>query len=169
MADVATDAANNNNTAAETQTVTVDMTSPGVSLSVPADAQNSAFEATLTFTEAVSDFDQADLTLSGTATATVTAWASTDDTVFTATITPTTEGDVVLSVMADVATDAANNNNTAAETQTVTVDMTSPGVSLSVPADAQNSAFEATLTFTEAVSDFDQACNNHVYGVGLRL
>ncbi len=156
-ADVATDAASNNNTASETQTVTIDMTSPGVSLSVPADAQNSAFEATITFTESVSDFEQSDLTLSGTATASITAWAMTDDTTYTATITPTTEGDVVLSVMANVATDAASNNNTAAETQTVTIDMTSPGVSLSVPADAQNSAFEATITFTESVSDFEQS------------
>ena len=156
-ADVATDAASNNNMASETQTVTVDMTPPGVSLSVPADAQNSAFEATITFTEAVSDFEQADLTLSGTATATVTAWASTDDTVFTATLTPTTEGEVVLSVMADVAADTAGNNNTASETQTVTVDMTPPGVSLSVPEGAQNGAFDVTITFTEAVSGFEQA------------
>ena len=156
-ADVATDAASNNNTASETQTVTIDMTSPGVSLSVPADAQNSAFEATITFTESVSDFEQSDLTLSGTATATVTAWASTDDTVFTATLTPTTDGTVVVSVAADVATDAANNNNTASETQTVTVDITSPDVSISVPADAQNSVFEATITFTESVSDFEQS------------
>ncbi len=156
-ANVATDAASNNNTASETQTVTIDMTSPGVSLSVPADAQNSAFDVTITFTEAVSDFEQSDLTLSGTATTSITAWATTDDTTYTATLTPTTGGDVVLSVAANVATDAASNNNTASETQTVTVDMTSPGVSLSVPADAQNSAFEATITFTEAVSDFEQS------------
>ena len=156
-ANVATDAANNNNTAAETQTVTIDMTSPGVSLSVPADAQNSAFDVTITFTESVSDFEQSDLTLSGTATATVTAWASTDDTVFTATLTPTTSGTVVLSVAAGVATDAANNANTVSDSQTVTVDVDAPDVSISVPADAQNSAFEATITFTESVSDFEQS------------
>ena len=155
-AGVATDAANNNNTTSETQMLTVDMTSPDVSISVPADAQNSAFDVTITFTQVVSNFLQADLTLSGTAAATVTAWSSTDDRVYTATVTPTTEGDVVLSVMADVATDAASNNNTAAETQTVTVDMTSPGVSLSVPADAQNGAFDVTITFSESVSDFVQ-------------
>ncbi len=156
-ADVATDGGGNQNNAATPQTVTVDVDAPSVGITVPSVAQSGAFEATITFTESVSDFEQADLTLSGTATATVTAWDTTDNTVFTATITPTTEGDVVLSVAANVATDAASNNNTASETQTVTVDMTPPGVSLSVPEGAQNGAFNVTITFTEAVSGFEQA------------
>ena len=156
-ADVATDAASNNNTASETQTVTVDMTSPGVSLSVPEGAQNGAFDVTITFTEAVSGFEQADLSVSGTATTSITAWTTTDNTVFTATITPTTSGTVILNIAAEVATDAANNNNTASETQTVTIDVDAPGVSISVPTDAQSDAFEATITFTEVVSGFEQA------------
>ena len=130
---------------------------PSVVITVPTTAQNGAFDVTITFSEAVSGFEQSDLSISGTATATVTAWSTTDDTVFTATITPTRDGEMMLSVAAGVATDAANNNNTAVETQMLTVDMTSPGVSLSVPADAQNSAFEATITFTEVVSGFVQA------------
>ena len=156
-ADVATDAASNNNTASETQTVTVDMTPPGVSLSVPEGAQNGAFDVTITFTEAVSGFEQADLSVSGTATTSITAWTTTDNTVFTATITPTTSGTVILNIAAEVATDAANNNNTASETQTVTIDVDAPGVSISVPTDAQSDAFEATITFTEVVSGFEQA------------
>ena len=156
-ADVATDAASNNNTASETQTVTVDMMPPDVSISVPEDAQSGAFEATITFTEAVSDFLQSDLTVSGTATASITAWDTTDNTVFTATITPTTSGEVTLSVAAEVATDAASNNNTASETQTVTVDMTPPDVSISVPEGAQDDVFDVTITFTEPVSGFEQA------------
>ncbi len=155
--DVATDGGGTQNNAATPQTVRVDVDAPSVGITVPSVAQSGAFEATLTFTESVSDFEQSDLTLSGTATASITAWVSTDDTVFTATITPTTEGDVVLSVAANVATDAASNNNTASETQTVTVDMTSPGVSLSVPEGAQNGAFNVTIIFSEAVSDFEQS------------
>ncbi len=130
---------------------------PDVSLSVPEGAQNSAFDVVITFTEVVSGFAQADLTVSGTANASITAWTTTDNTVFTATITPTTSGAVTLSVAADVATDAASNNNTAAETQTVTIDMDAPSVSLSVPEDVQTDAFDVTITFSEAVSDFLQA------------
>ena len=156
-ADVATDAASNNNTASESQTVTVDVTSPEVRISVPDGVQNSEFNAVITFTEVVSDFEQADVTLSGTATASITGWLVTDDTIFTATITPTTSGDVVVSVRADVATDAANNNNTASESQTVTVDVTSPEVRISVPDGAQKTGFDVVITFTERVSGFEQA------------
>ena len=182
-ADVATDAANNGNTAATSQSVTVtiaepavtpqadttpvepvvaqqqgtDTTAPDVSISVPSGTQTGAFDATITFTEAVSDFVQGDVSLSGTATASITNWtANADDTVFTATITPTTSGTVMLDIAADVATDAASNGNTAATTQTVTVDVDVPTVEISVPSGTQNGAFNATITFNEVVSDFVQ-------------
>ena len=154
---VATNVANNTNSASEIQTVSVDMEAPGVSMSVPSDVQDGAFDATITFTEVVSGFEQADLGLSGTATATITAWTTTDDTIYTAKITPTTSGTVILSIAAGVATDVANNTNAAATTQTVNVDVNAPGVSISVPSDAQDSAFDVTITFTEEVSGFVQA------------
>ena len=157
IADLAMDAASNNNTASEPQTVTVDMMSPEVSISVPGGVQNSEFNVVITFTEVVSDFEPADVTLSGTATASITGWSTTDDTVFTATITPTTSGEVGVSVIADLAMDAANNNNTASESQTVTVDITPPEVSISVPGGVQNSAFDVVITFTEKVSGFEQS------------
>ena len=166
-ADVATDAANNGNTAATQQSIDVDVDAPAVSISVPSDTQNTAFDVTITFTESVSDFVQGDVSVSGTATASITAWNTTDDTVFTATITPTTSGTVILDVAADAATDAANNGNTAATEQSVTVqilvveqqvvDTTAPDVSISVPSDTQNTAFDVTITFTEAVSGFVQS------------
>ncbi len=165
-ANVATDAANNQNTASTTQTVTVfvvqkqvvDTDPPGVSISVPDAAQNSAFDATITFTEAVSGFEQTELTLSGTATASITAWAAnSDNTVYTATITPTTSGTVVLNIAASVATDAANNPNTIATAQTVTVDLDAPAVSIGGPGNVQNGAFSVLITFTEAVSGFLQS------------
>ncbi len=157
IADLAMDAAGNNNTAADSQTVTVDMDAPSVSISVPAGVQNGAFDVVITFTESVSGFEQADVMLSGTATASLTAWQTTDDTVWTATITPTTSGTLTLSIPADVAIDAVGNNNTAAQTQTVTVDMDAPSVSISVPTGVQNSAFDVVITFTESVSGFEQA------------
>ena len=161
VANVATDGANNQNTAATAQSVTVsvDTTAPGVSITVPSDVQNGAFNAAITFTEAVTGFVQSDLSLSGTASASVTAWNTTDNTTYTTTITPTTSGTVTLGIAADVATDGANNPNTAAVSKTVavSVDTTSPGVSISVPSEVQNSAFNVTITFTEAVSGFTQS------------
>ena len=38
---------------------------PSVTIAVPADTQNGAFEVVITFTESVSGFEQADITLSG--------------------------------------------------------------------------------------------------------
>ena len=54
-----------------------------------------------------------------------------------------------MSVIADLATDAAGNNNTASDSETVTVDMDAPSVSISVPAGVQNTAFDVVITFTE--------------------
>ena len=155
---------------------------PDVSISVPSETQTGAFNATITFTEAVSGFAETDLSLGGTATASITAWDTTDNTVFTAEITPTTSGTVTLDIAADVATDAASNGNTAATTQTVTVtiaepavtpqvdttpvapvvaqqqvlqsDTTAPDVSISVPSGTQTGALDVTITFTEVVSGF---------------
>ena len=168
-ASVATDPGGNPNTAATQQIVTVDIDAPSVSISVPSGTQTGAFDATITFSESVSDFVQGDASLSGTATASITAWNTTDDTVYTATITPTTSGTVTLDIDADVAPDAAGNPNTTATSRTVTVtiegpkaaqqqgaDTTAPDVSISVPSGTQNSAFDATITFTESVSNFVQ-------------
>ena len=134
-----------------------DTTHPTVNITVPSGAQNGAFDATITFSESVSNFVQGDVSLSGTATAAITVWDTTDDTVFTATITPTTSGTVILDIAADVATDAASNGNTAALTQTVTVDVDVPTVVISVPSGTQIGAFDATITFSEVVSGFVQS------------
>ena len=173
-ANVATDAANNPNTAATSQTVTVsiDTDAPGVNISVPSGVQNGAFDVTITFTEAVSGFVQGDVSLLGavvpsgkdgvsdvdsTASASITAWSTTDNTTYTATITPTTSGTVTLNIAANVATDAANNQNTAATSQTVTVDVDRPTTTIGVPSGTQTSVFDVTITFSETVSDFVQS------------
>ena len=134
-AGVATDLANNPNAISNTQIIRVDVDRPGVSLSVPSDTQTGAFDATITFSETVSSFTQSDVSLSGSA-ASITAWnANSDNTVYTATITPTASGTVTVGVSANVATDAANNPNTAATSQTVTVDIDKPWVTISVPSE----------------------------------
>ena len=93
--------------------------SPTVTIGVPSETQTGAFDATITFSETVSDFEQADVSLSGSA-ASITAWrANSDNTVYTATITPTASGTMTIGVAAGVATDAAGNPNTEATSQTV--------------------------------------------------
>ena len=106
-----------------------DTTAPSVTVSVPSGTQNGTFDATITFTESVSNFVQSDVSLSGSA-ASITSWrANSGNTVYTATITPTASGTVTIGVAANVATDAAGNQNTAAisKSVTVSVDTTSPG------------------------------------------
>ena len=160
-ANVATDAANNQNTAATSKTVTVDVNAPTVTIGVPSGTQINAFNATITFSETVSGFTQSDVSLSSSA-ASITSWrANSGNTVYTATITATANGTVTIGVAANVATDAANNANTAATSKTVAIRTVTilvvqiqPGVSILVPSGVQNGAFDATITFSETVSDF---------------
>ena len=78
----------------------VDADPPRVSISVPSGVQNGAFNATITFTETVSGFAGSDVSLTGSA-ASITSWsANSDDTVYTATITPTASGTVTIGVAA---------------------------------------------------------------------
>ena len=106
------------------EVVPLDTTRPEVSIAVSSDTQDGAFDAVITFTEPVSDFGQTDVSISGTATATITAWTiSADNTTYTATITPTTSGTLILNINEDVAADDTSNPNTPATQQTLTVQL----------------------------------------------
>ena len=154
-ADVAQDTAGNKNTAATNQTVEIDMTRPGVTINVPTGVQPRMFDVTVVFMESVTDFMQDELRVSG-AGAYVSAFDG-SGTTYTATITSTQSGIVTLNVAADVASDEADNGNTAAPTETVTVDLTRPTVSINVPAEVQTGAFDVTVVFTEPVTGFVQS------------
>ena len=157
-ANVAEDQAKNKNTTATQQTVQVDITRPTVSIDIPSDPQNGAFEVTVVFSEEVSGFAQSELVVSGTSNATITGWApQTGGTDYIATITPTQTGTAIFNVAANVAKDTAENENTAAPQQTVRVDKTRPTVSITVPSDPQGGAFEVTGTFSESVTGFVQS------------
>ncbi|MBD1940078.1 DUF4347 domain-containing protein, partial [Microcoleus sp. FACHB-68] len=100
---------------------------PTVSLtSASAATVNAPFTVTATFSEAVTGFTAADLTLSNGA---VSNFAG-SGTTYTFTVTPTAQGPVSVSVPGAVATDAAGNNNTAATALTRTFDSLAPSVSL---------------------------------------
>ena len=123
-ADVVTDADSLPNTASETHTVQVDVGSPSVSIDVPEEEGAGVFDAVITFTELVFGFEQADVSLEGsTAETSITAWDTSDDITYTATITSTSNGEVSISIPAGVADDAAGNPNTASTTVTVTISL----------------------------------------------
>ena len=96
-AGAATDALGNQSTASNTRTVTIDMGIPSVSSlsSTSSTAGSGVFTITITFSEAVTGFEQTDLHVSG-AGASITGWETTDNTIFTATVTPTTSGSGIL-------------------------------------------------------------------------
>ena len=122
-ANKATNASNMGNTASTAYTVQLDTKSPTLTITAPSTAHR-AFDITITFSEDVSDFTKEDITLGGTAVATVDSLTESGKD-YTATITPTSDGDLEISVPADAALDAAENGNTASQTQTVTISLTS--------------------------------------------
>ena len=157
-ANVAKDTADNQNTAATQQTVQVNLTRPTVIINVPSGVQNGVFDVTVAFNEVVTGFVQSELVVSGTSGASITAWnPQTGGTDYKATITPTQTGEAIFNVAANVAVDSGSNQNTAATQQTVQVDMTQPTVSITVPSGVQNSAFDVTVIFSEAVTGFVQS------------
>ena len=151
----ATDDADKNNAASDSHTVTVDVP-PAVKITnVPTTTQNGAFTVEITFSEIVSNFGASDITLSGTAEATVTDLTQgTDASTYTATITPTTDGTVIIQVPDNVAQDTGNNNNTASDAETVTVDVPPTVVISNIPDIEKNEPFDITITFSEFVNDF---------------
>jgi hypothetical protein len=121
-----------------------DITAPSVTInqaSGQADPTNSSpINFTVVFSESVSGFTGADVTLSGTAGAT-TALVTGSGTTYTVAVSGmANDGTVIASVGANGASDAAGNGNTASTStdNTVTYDTTDPIVSLDTPADGSS-------------------------------
>ncbi len=150
-ADAAEDEAGNGNVAAEQVSVTHDMTRPTVTITAP-DAANAPFTATFTFSGPVTGFALADIAVGNGA---ASEFTDTDGgTTYTATITPSAEGEVTLDVAADAAADAASNGNLAATRRTVDYDVTAPTVTITEVPDTSDGPFTATFTFSEPVTGF---------------
>ncbi|WP_419226889.1 Ig-like domain-containing protein [Alteromonas sp. OM2203] len=154
-ANVAQDAAGNVNTAAPSFATSFDATAPSVAITSNATGSviNNAFTATFTFSESVTGFTASDVIAMN---ATVGAMSSSSGAIYTAVVTPTSDGTVTLDVAANAAQDAAGNNNGAAPTFTTTFDATPPSVVITsnVAGSTTNSAFTATFTFSESVTGF---------------
>lgn len=123
----------------ESYTVEVDNTPPTVTITSSSNPTSGAFTATFTFSEDVSGFASEDISVSNAA---VSNFNTTSAKIYTATITPLADGDVDIDVLANTATDAAGNNNTAATQLTVVNDETAPAAPIvaSISTDAGSSA-----------------------------
>jgi hypothetical protein len=166
---VAVDTAANQNKASTStdNAVTYDATPPTAVITLAsgqaAAAHDSPVVFTVTFSEPVTGFTAADVTLSGTAGAT-TAVVTGGPTVYTVTVSSMTgNGTVVLAVPAAGAQDAADNLNTAATGtgNTVTFDTVRPTVTInqaSGQADpTKTSPVNFTVIFSESVTGFTAA------------
>ena len=134
-------------------TVTYDVTSPGVTVSTSAsDPTNlSPIPVSIVFTEPVTGLSLAGLTVTnGTASNLNGSGAS-----YTVDVTPVAEGSVSIQVAASSASDTAGNDNTASNTLALTYDTSGPAVSatnlLATYSGTGPSSF--TVTFSEPVSD----------------
>ena len=153
-ADAAQDAAGHGNTASTPFTVPVDLAGPSVALTGPASLQTGSFDVAVVFSEAVTGFEAADLSVTGGSVASL----SGSDSTYTAAIRPdSASSSVTVSIGADAATDAHGHGNTASAAYTVSVDLAGPSAAVSGPSTTQSGAFTVTVTFSEAVTGFEQA------------
>jgi hypothetical protein len=147
-----TDGAGNANAVSNEVTVGYDSTAPTVSIAAFTGAANGTKTAVITLSEASSDFAVGDLTLTNAA-----ATLSGSGTSYTALLTPSSDGEVKLSVAAGTFTDGAGNANAASNEVTTTYDASAPSVSVSTSATSVSGAetINVVVTFSEAVTGFD--------------
>lgn len=100
---------------------------PTLTSAAPDPTRDAPVEFAVTFDEAVTGFDAADITLTNGTVATFTAL---DARAYTFTVTPTADGPVTATIPANVATDAVGNRNVASETVSRTFDATGPTVAV---------------------------------------
>ncbi|MBX2858254.1 MAG: OmpA family protein [Cellvibrionaceae bacterium] len=118
-------------------------------INVPA-ITNSPFTATFEFSEDVTGFEAADVSLGN---ATLSEFTALDGNTYSALISPVAEGSVTLDIAADVAVDADNNGNIAAEQVEVTYDSSAADApTVTITEDADNNG---EITAAELDGDVD--------------
>ena len=130
-------------------------TRPSVEIHTEASAPvGGAFEVTITFSWAVTGFEQSEITVTN---GTVSSFSG-SGTSYTAEITPTASGSVTVEIAANVAEDGAAQGNRAAEPLVIAADLPGPEVEITSEATGPVSgAFEVTITFSEEVTGFEQS------------
>ncbi|SHN12058.1 Ig-like domain-containing protein [Chitinophaga sp. CF418] len=153
------DAATNNadltlNNVAPTTGVFVNTAHPSVVIATAAPAiVNAPYTATITFSEAVSNFVIGDITTSN---ASLSSLNTSDNITYTVLVTPTTDGIVTLNIAADVAENIAANGNSASNTLSRIYDIAPPSVTaVDVPANGYYKAatiMDFTVHFSENIT-----------------
>mgnify|MGYP003147229056 FL=1 len=139
------------NSGTDERTVVVDNTSPVPAITAPAGPVSGTFGITITFNEAVSDFALGDVIVGN---GTASNLQTSDNTTFTAIITPDRAANLTLDIAPGVASDAAGNDNLAASQVTTLYDLTPPTASISGPDGPVSGAFTLDIAFSETVTDF---------------
>ena len=155
-ADAATDGVNTGPAAAVEATAVWDAAIPTVGIGgVPSKiTSTTAFTATFTFSEDVTNFAVGDVTVTGGTKGTFTATNARE---YTLSVTPSGNEDVVVTVRANAATDGVNTGPAAAVEATAVWDATAPTVGIGgVPSKINSTAaFTATFRWSEDVTDFE--------------
>ena len=150
--DVARSAAGNGNWAAKPLVIEADLEHPEVTIEGPTEPVGAGFEVTITFSEAVTGFEQSEITVTNGRVSSFSEEGSS----YTAEITPSASGAVTVEVGAGVAEDATGNGNRASEPLVIEVDMERPAVTIEGPTEpAEMARFEVTIAFSEPVEGFE--------------
>ena len=130
-------------------------TRPSVEIHTEASAPvGGAFEVTITFSWAVTGFEQSEITVTN---GTVSSFSG-SGTSYTAEVTPSASGAVTVEVGADVAEDGSGKGNRAAPPFVIEVDLERPEVTIAGPTEPVPVGvvgFEVTITFSEPVEGFE--------------
>ncbi|PRZ50181.1 PKD domain-containing protein [Tritonibacter scottomollicae] len=128
-----------------------DDTRPTLTISALTGPSNGTFSAAITLSEASTNFDASDLTLTN-ASATMTG----SGTQYSVVLTPDADGTVAVSVGTNRFSDAAGNGNEASNTSSVEYDGTAPTVSITGAPEvlAGASLINVNVTFSESVTGF---------------
>ncbi|WP_462159416.1 Ig-like domain-containing protein [Pseudoalteromonas sp. GB56] len=153
----AQDAAGNMSNA-DSFSVEIDQAPPELVIYLPSGVQSQPFTATFKFSEVVQNFNISDIT----ATNSVISNFAGSGLDYLATITPSTDGSVTVSVASGAAQDLAGNTN-AAVSASIDYDATAPSVTLSAPTQAKES-YIVDVSFSEQVTGLSSTDFNVVNG-----
>ena len=167
---VVVDNAGNPNTESNTFEIYFDSVTPSVSISTTENSPTNSnpFEITIEFSEEITGFDEGDITLVNGAASNLN---TSNDTIFTADITPTEDGIVTVNIESGVTVDNAGNPNTESNTLEINFDSTGPSVLISTIENnpTNSNPFEITIEFSEEISGFDLADISVVNGTASNL
>jgi len=151
-ANTATDTAGNNNLIATQFSVQADLTQPTPVISGPSTTQTGAFSISVAFGEAVTGFALGDVSVGNGAPS---ALVDNGGGNFAVTVTPAADGPVTVDIAANIATDAASNNNLVATQYSVQANITGPTPQTTPNIGNVGAAFLLEIDFGEVVTGFD--------------